>query len=312
MATKVGGQAVVDGVMMRSGERFAVAVRRPDGVIDVTTGDLPTWGRPARTVPVLRGVVALAEALPVGFRAMRWATADRRSSSLGILAVVAAAVVVPSIVIERLGSLGAAVVVAQLLQLVLGAVVLVGSVAAIGRLDELRRLFQYHGAEHQVVAAHEAGVDLTPAGAAGFSTRHVRCGTSLLLWLLLLSAVGSVIPGVGASPLLLLLVLGMAAELQLRAAGATGHRWVQHLLRPGLALQRVTTRTPTFDQLEVAIAALRAAMAPVPASAPLPADPVPASTNPSPDPDLTPSGTKFGVFSQVDGADLVPERLFRW
>ena len=272
MGTKVGGQAVIEGVMMRSGDRYAVVVRRPDGAIDVTSGDMPTWGRPVRTVPVLRGLVALAEALPVGLRAMRWATAGRRSSQLGIAAVVGAAVVVPPLVIERLGPLGANVIVAQVLQLALGAALLAGTLAATGRLDGLRRLFQYHGAEHQVVAAHEAGVDLTPVAAAGYSTRHVRCGTSLLLWLLVLSALASLVPGLGEFPLLLPLIVGVAAELQMRAAGATGHRWVQRLLRPGLALQRVTTRTPTLDQLEVAIAALQAAMAPVPLTAPLATD----------------------------------------
>lgn len=251
--------------MMRSGDRYAVAVRRPDGAIAVTTGDMPTWGAPFRSMPVVRGLAALAEALPVGMRAMRWSAGERRASIAPAAAVLLAAVVVPQLVIDRLGALGQNVIVAQVLDLLIGVGVVVGALAATGRLEHLRRVFQYHGAEHQVVAAHEAGVDLTPGEAARFSTRHPRCGTSLLLWLTGLSLLASLVPGLSGFPLLLPLVIGVAAELQLRAVGAAeGRPWMRHVLRPGLALQRLTTRTPDAEQLEVAIVALQAALASVP------------------------------------------------
>ncbi|MBW8827594.1 MAG: DUF1385 domain-containing protein [Acidobacteria bacterium] len=263
MSMKVGGQAVPEGVMMRSGDRFAVAVRQPGGAIAVTTGPMPTWGRPLRRVPVVRGVVALAEALPVGIRAMRWSATSRRASLVPTAALVTAALVVPPMLVARLGAVGRNAVISQLLELVLAAAVVAGALAATGRLDRIRRLFEYHGAEHKVVAAYEAGVDLTPAAAAGFSTRHPRCGTSLLLWLVVLTALASVVPGLAARPLALPLIIGVAAELQMRAAGATSRAWGRNMVRPGLALQRLTTRQPSLGQLEVAIAALAAAVAPV-------------------------------------------------
>jgi uncharacterized protein YqhQ len=120
----------------------------------------------------------------------------------------------------------------------------------------LPTLFEYHGAEHKVVAAHEAGVALTPEHAAAFSTRHPRCGTSLLLSIVVVSFVASLLalPALVAVPL----VAAVATELQLQVAAHLDRRWARWLVRPGLALQRLTTREPSAEQLEVAIAALQA------------------------------------------------------
>jgi len=263
VAQKVGGQAVFEGVMMRGDTRWAVAVRTPAGDIDVHSDVVPTWGLRWKRVPVLRGLIAIAHAVPIGARAFRWSMAKglrpapRRSTSvLRIAGLLAAVLLVPPALTDRLvGGLHNGWV-SGVFENVLTVAVLVGYAAAVGRLAILRTLFEYHGAEHKAVAAHEAGVAMTPQAAAHFSTRHVRCGTSLLLVIAVVAAVFSLfhLPAVVVFPL----VAGVAAELQLRAAANVHRSWVRALVRPGLALQGLTTREPSPAQLEVAIAALQA------------------------------------------------------
>jgi uncharacterized protein YqhQ len=278
MARRPGGQAVFEGVMMRGDDRYAVAVRTPSGEIEVLVADLPQFAPRLKRVPLLRGILALAEAMPLGMRALRWSAvhglgeADRKATPvervvqvLTVAFVLAAVVSIPaygtqwlvgdlhngfvSAVVENLFSVG----------------ILVAYAAVIGRLAAVRRLFENHGAEHKVVAAYEAGVELTPESAAPFSTRHVRCGTSLLLVIGVVSGIFYVLLGHHALPGLLAsriavvpLVAAISAELQLRASANVHRRWVRALVRPGLALQRLTTREPTAAQLEVAIVALKA------------------------------------------------------
>ena len=248
---------------MRGDTRWAVAVRTPAGVIDVHAAPVPTWGERWKGVPVLRGLIAIAQAMPIGARAFQWSMskglrpAPRRSISLLRAAgLLLALIFVPPVVTDRLvGGLHNGWI-SGVLENVLTVGVIVGYAAAIGRLSTLRTLFEYHGAEHKVVAAHEGGVALTPETAAPFSTRHVRCGTSLLLVIAVVAAVFSMLhlPTVVVFPL----VAGVAAELQLRGAANVHRPWVRALVRPGLALQRLTTREPSAAQLEVAIVALQA------------------------------------------------------
>jgi uncharacterized protein YqhQ len=240
MARKAGGQAVLNGVMMRGDDRYAVAVRTPAGDIEVLSGDLVVLAPGLKKVPLLRGILALAEALPLGFKAMRWSSRTDKGAGARLLAALAAVTVLPLVAGDLWGN----------------ALALAALVVAV-RPSRLRRLFQYHGAEHKVVAAFEAGVELTPERAAPFSTRHVRCGTSLLLLVVAVSAVLSIVISSGLA--LVPAVAAVSTELHLRLAANTDRRWVRALLRPGLALQRVTTREPSADQLEVAIVALRAA-----------------------------------------------------
>jgi uncharacterized protein YqhQ len=139
---------------------------------------------------------------------------------------------------------------------VVSVAVLVAYAAAVGRFRMLPTLFEYHGAEHQAVAAFEAGAELTPASAARFSTRHARCGTSLLLSIAIVAFGVSLLhlPVLVSFPL----VAAVATELQLQVAAHLDRSWAKRLVRPGLALQRLTTREPSPSQLEVAIAALQA------------------------------------------------------
>jgi uncharacterized protein YqhQ len=140
-------------------------------------------------------------------------------------------------------------------------------IAAIGRLRDIRRVFQYHGAEHKAIAAYENGVELTPETAQQFSTAHVRCGTNFLLTVMVVAiAVYSFVPRpsllfvIGSRIVLIPLIAGLSYEVIRLSAKNVHRRWVRVLMRPGLLLQRLTTREPDLDQLEIAIASLRAVM----------------------------------------------------
>jgi uncharacterized protein YqhQ len=194
--------------------------------------------------------------------------ARRRSATVARLAgLVVAVLFVPPLLAERLldGVELHNAWVSGVLVNVLSVGVLAGYAAAVGRFQLLPTLFEYHGAEHKVVAAHEAGVELTPANAAGYSTRHARCGTSLLLSIAIVALAATILEPVLSLPAWLSfpVVAAVATELQLQVATHLDRRWAQLLVRPGLALQRLTTREPSPAQLEVAIAALQAV---VPAS----------------------------------------------
>ena len=272
MAVRYGGQAVFEGVMMRGESSYAVAVRRPDGGIEVTEGQLPSWGLGLKDIPVVRGMVALAEALPLGFKALAWSAVHglgqvrkqprwwERAITVvivGLVIVVASAVPAALAVwIAKaigLGFLG------PFIEIVLGVAMLYGYLRVVGKLGDVVRLFANHGAEHKVVNAYEAGAPLTVADVRAHPTRHARCGTSFVLVVALVSAVTFAVIGSNSLVLrvaLLPLIAGVAAELQLRLA-ESGSRV---LTRPGIALQRLTTREPSDDQIEVAIAALQAVL----------------------------------------------------
>jgi uncharacterized protein YqhQ len=306
MARRAGGQAVFEGVMMRGTDRWAVAVRTPRGDIEVLTAALPELGGRWRKVPFVRGLLTLAEALPLGFRALRWSSVhglgqrerkatptERAMSLLMVVLVVGAVVTIPVAAASWLTAFTESALLFNVVEGALSIAVLVAYIAAVGRLDEVRRLFQNHGAEHKVVTAYEEGVPLTPEWANRYSTRHVRCGTSFLLVVGVVSVLFYVLLGRHPLPTLLAtrimiipLVAAVSAELQIRASENLHRPWVRFLVRPGLALQRLTTREPTMAQLEVAIVALKAALTDeeraevesweVPRSASGSVDPVPA------------------------------------
>ncbi|MEA3019795.1 MAG: hypothetical protein QOI47_1319 [Actinomycetota bacterium] len=238
-----GGQATFDGVMMRGRTRYAVAVRSPSGEIEVTDGALPTWGAGLKDIPFVRGLVALAEALPIGARAL----APRRR--LALVAGLAVGSIVPAWIAQRVtGDIGLPVV-EPAVELALAVGLLWLYLQVSGKVVDVVRLFGNHGAEHKAVNALEAGAPLTVASVQTFSTRHPRCGTSFLLVLAATSAVTSAV--IGTHVLALPFVLAVATELQR----------INPVAGPGMALQRLTTRQPTDAQVEVAIAALEAVLA---------------------------------------------------
>ncbi len=281
----VGGQAVLEGVMMRGVSTWSVAVRTPDGEVAVTSEPLVSWAKRHRVLrlPVIRGVVALGESLKVGFRALQIAAnaqqGDDEPEEIGRLAwavAVAGAIVIAvglffivpvsatSLIKDELGS----AFLFWLVEGVLRTAIFIGYVVAISRLPDLRRVFEYHGAEHKTISCYEAGDELTPERAAGYSRYHPRCGTSFLLIVMVLAIF--VFAPIGLPEWYLLvasrilgipLIAGLSYEVVKWAGRNRARGWVRALMWPGLMLQRLTTREPDREQLAVAIAALEAVLA---------------------------------------------------
>jgi uncharacterized protein YqhQ len=280
----VGGQAVMEGVMMRGVSTWAVAVRKPDGEVDVQSFPLVSRAKRHRLgrLPVVRGVVALVESLGIGFKALGMSAnaqlpEDEEPISgamwfgtvlVALLFAVGLFFVVPvgltSLFKDQLGS-------AFLFWLVEGVVrtaIFLGYIVLLARVRDLRRVFEFHGAEHKTISCYEAGLPLTPENAQRFSRLHPRCGTSFLLivmivaifvfapiglpeWYILL---GSRILGVP-------LIAGLSFEVIKWAGRNRRKSWVQKLMSPGMQLQKLTTREPDHEQLAVAIAAMEAVLA---------------------------------------------------
>jgi uncharacterized protein YqhQ len=276
----VGGQAVLEGVMMRGASSWAVACRAPDGEIVVRSHPLAGGARGRRLLrlPVVRGVVALARSLQIGFRALEASanlqSGDEEPISKGAWTgtVVAALVfaiglffIVPVGLTSLLkGWLGSSVLF-WLVEGVVRTAIFLGYLLALSRQRDLRRVFQYHGAEHKVIACHEAGEPLAPETAQRFSRLHPRCGTSFLLVVMILAIFVFAPVGLPAWWLLLAtrvlgvpLIAGLSFEV-IKLAGS--RRWMRALTWPGLQLQKLTTREPDLAQLAVAVAALEAVLA---------------------------------------------------
>jgi uncharacterized protein YqhQ len=274
----MGGQAVLEGVMMRGATTWAVAVRDPDGSVKVVVRDVPGWAERYRNIPVVRGVMGLVESLGLGYRALTWSAnqqvppEDQVSEkvmgwSVGIAAIAFSAlfILLPALAGRSLGHLfhGSFPIVEGIARLAIFVVYLL----AISRLRDIRRVFQYHGAEHKAIAAYENDVELTPETAQQFSTAHVRCGTNFLLTVMVVAIlVYAVIPRpnllfvIGSRIVLVPLIAGLSYEVIRMAARNMQRAFVRAAMRPGLLLQRLTTRQPDLDQLEVAITSLRAVM----------------------------------------------------
>jgi uncharacterized protein YqhQ len=284
MAEAVGGQAVLEGVMMRGPRNWAVAVRKPDGHIAHVSRPIdPLMARHwALRLPIIRGVVALGESLAVGFRALsvsanyaaqEEAEGDEEPAEIGRWALFFAFAVAigfavmlfkvsPALITDALpiSSGGWFVIVEGLIRVT----VFVGYLAVLSFIPSLRRVFMYHAAEHKAINAYEAGVELTPENAQRYSLIHPRCGTAFLLWVMVISVFVFALFGrpplqwlILSRILLLPVIAGIAYEVIRFAGKHTDNKLLMKLLAPGLWLQRLTTREPTLDQLEVSIRALR-------------------------------------------------------
>ena len=278
-----GGQAVLEGVMMRGRDRMAVAVRRPDGSLAMLEEPLNPriFAGPVTRIPFLRGVVMIWEMLSLGVKAMGFSArvvaddeAEEKSSG-GMAATVALSLLL-SVVLFFLLPHGITSLVDRWLpgsilkNLFEGFVrlsVVILYIVAIGRVSEIRRVFGYHGAEHKTINAYEAGAELTTDEVARHSTRHPRCGTGFLLTVVLVSVLVFALAGWPALWLRLLsrvvLVPVIAAvSYELLRLGARFYHvpFVRVLLAPSLALQGLTTREPDESMLEAAITALKAVL----------------------------------------------------
>jgi len=279
----VGGQAVIEGVMMRAPAKWAVAVRRPDGVIEAVSHDLPRLSSRSRwaRVPFIRGVLVLGESLSLGFRALSWSAAKAGSEEEGevkryqiVLSMVfalaffiAVFMVVPLAVARSMEHVwGKSAVLFNVVDGVVRVGLFVAYIWLIGLSKEIRRVFAYHGAEHQTIHAYEAGDPLTLEAIQRYSPRHPRCGTNFLMIVVLIALIAFTMLGRPAWPWLITsrvlgipVIAGLAYEvLKL----GSDRRWLRFLAIPGMWLQALTTRPPDDDQVEVAVTSLLAALDP--------------------------------------------------
>ncbi|MCB1006747.1 MAG: DUF1385 domain-containing protein [Acidimicrobiales bacterium] len=283
-STPIGGQAVVEGVMMRGPHRWAVAARRPDGTIATTDEGVPTWAQKPKAVPVVRGAFALVETMALGLKALKWSAAVEKGDEDGApatdrsLALTTVVTLVVFIAVFSVVPAAAAHAVADrvhdstlvfvLAEGVLRLGLFLGYVVAIGRSPAIRRTYEYHGAEHMVIAAFEHAEPLTVEAARRYSTRHARCGTDFLLLVVVVAIVVFSLFGQASWPVLVLtrvvglpVVAGLAYEILRLAKRRPESRLVKAVTAPGLALQALTTKPPADDQIEVAIASLEAVIA---------------------------------------------------
>jgi uncharacterized protein YqhQ len=305
----LGGQAVLEGVMMRGVSNWAVAVRKPsaeqlqhggidpeeaaEGEIEVTSFPLSSPIRRHRTLrlPIVRGVVALGESLAIGFRALGVSANAQLPPSEGgeegeqedqeIPGVVWAGTVIVAVVFAIglffllpvglvsliKGQLGGSSVLFWLIEGLVRTAIFLGYMLLLSRIRDLRRVFEYHGAEHKTISCYEAQLDLTPTNAQRFSRLHPRCGTSFLLVVMIVAIFVFAPIGLPAWYWLVAtrilgvpLIAGISFEI-IKFAGRNRRRgWVRALMWPGLKLQLLTTREPDLSQLAVAIAALKAVL----------------------------------------------------
>jgi uncharacterized protein YqhQ len=285
--TNVGGQAVLEGVMMRGASNWAVAVRKPDG--DIVEVHQPIKSPMARhrifRLPVIRGVVALGESLTIGFRALAIsanyaAAADAKEGEEGedvsteltraqLIFAFAIAIgfavllfkVSPALITDWIGiKAGWFVIVEGGIRVTIFILYL----SLISLFPDLRRVFQYHAAEHKAINAYEAGEELKPEIVQRFSLIHPRCGTAFLLWVMVIAIFVFAFFGrphwywlIATRILLLPVIAGIAYELIRFAGKHQNNRILMSLLAPGMWLQRLTTREPSLDQIEVSIHALK-------------------------------------------------------
>src|SRR5436190_6563638 len=285
----VGGQAVLEGVMMRGPANWAVAVRTPNGEIAQVSRSIESKMATNRLLrlPIVRGVMALGESLAIGFRALaisanyasqedgeeneEVSTELSRGALIFAFAVaigfaVALFKVTPGLLTELLPirSAGWFVIVEGLIRVS----IFVAYLGLISLLPDLRRVFQYHAAEHKAINAYEAGEELEPETVQRFSLIHPRCGTAFLLWVMVIAVFVFAFFGrphwywlIATRILLLPLIAGLAYELIRFAGKHQRNRILMTLLAPGLWLQRLTTRQPSLDQIEVSIRALKEVLA---------------------------------------------------
>lgn len=296
--SKIGGQALIEGVMMRGIDKVAMSVRIPDGSIDTETWDAGSLNRAwYHKTPIIRGVVNFISSMITGYRCMMksaekagmeeefegepskfdlWIEkhfGDKIMKIVGIVAAVfgvALALILfmflPSLAVKGLNYLIPVGAFRTLLEGVIKIVIFILYLALVSRMKEIKRVFEYHGAEHKSIACYEAGEELTPENVKKFTRFHPRCGTSFILIVLVISIIvfsvvtwSSLLVRVLLKLALLPVVMGLAYEL-IKLAGRYDNPVTRIISAPGLWLQRLTTREPDESQMEVAIASLKAVL----------------------------------------------------
>lgn len=274
-----GGQAVIEGVMMRGAQAVAIAMRSPDDTIELHTEKLGrVYQSKAAKTPFLRGVVLLWDALVLGMRALTisanmqvdedeelegWGLYLTLAISLGI--GVGLFFLIPATAGHFIGeTLGIEAWAGNLIEGIIRLGILIGYIWGIGFMDDIQRVYGYHGAEHKTINAFEGGAELTPTEVGKYPLEHPRCGTAFLLTVVVFSIVFftllgpmALLPRLGVRLLLIPVLASFAYEFIRWTARHLDSPFVRWIIQPNLALQRLTTREPDEGMLEVAIAAFK-------------------------------------------------------
>lgn len=300
--TSIGGQAVMEGVMMRGPHKTATAVRRPDGEIEVKVEEIGTKKRSKFAgFPLVRGCVSFVDSLVIGMKSLMWSAefvdiedeeAEETKFDKWLDKTfgdnLKDAVITVSVVIAVIFSVGMFMILPWLLSLGLGfitdsnlivttaegalrLIIFIGYLALISKMKDIQRVFEYHGAEHKTIACYEAGEELTVDNVKKYERFHPRCGTSFLLFVIVISIlIFFLIPqfsfisniflrklmSIAVRLCLLPVVAGLSYEV-IKLAGRSSNKCVKILTKPGLWMQRLTTREPDGSQIEVAIASMK-------------------------------------------------------
>lgn len=293
MAVRIGGQAVIEGVMMKNMDRYAVSVRKPNGKIGTKVEECVSFAEkhPLFQLPVFRGMANFLESMVIGMKTLNYSASfyedeeeqtESRTEQLlekilgekaekiimGIVLVFSLAIsiglfmILPYIASEALGKLIRNEYVILFMEGIIRIAIFLGYIVLISRMEDIKRVFMYHGAEHKTINCLEAGVPLTPENVDNFSRLHKRCGTSFIFIVMIISMVffffirvDTIWLRIVLRLLFLPLVAGVSYEF-IRLAGSSDHPLVQIFSKPGLALQRLTTKEPDHSMIEVAIASV--------------------------------------------------------
>lgn len=293
MAVRIGGQAVIEGVMMKNMDRYAVSVRKPNGKIEMKVEECVSFAEkhPLFQLPVFRGMANFLESMVIGMKTLNYSASfyedeeeqtESRTEQLlekilgekaekiimGIVLVFSLAIsiglfmILPYIASEALGKLIRNEYVILFMEGIIRIAIFLGYIVLISRMEDIKRVFMYHGAEHKTINCLEAGVPLTPENVDNFSRLHKRCGTSFIFIVMIISMVffffirvDTIWLRIVLRLLFLPLVAGVSYEF-IRLAGSSDHPLVQIFSKPGLALQRLTTKEPDHSMIEVAIASV--------------------------------------------------------
>ena len=293
MAVRIGGQAVIEGVMMKNMDRYAVSVRKPDGKIETKVEECVSFAEkhPLFKLPILRGMVNFLESMVIGMQTLNYSASfyeDEEEQTeekteqflekflgekaekviMGIVLVFSLAIsiglfmILPYIASEAAGKLIHNEYGILLMEGVIRIVIFLGYIVLISQMEDIKRVFMYHGAEHKTINCLEAGVELTTENVDNYSRLHKRCGTSFIFIVMIISMVffffirvDTIWLRIVLRLLFLPLVAGVAYEF-IRLAGSSDHPLVQIFSKPGLALQKLTTKEPDHSMIEVAIASV--------------------------------------------------------
>lgn len=293
MAVRIGGQAVIEGVMMKNMDRYAVSVRKPDGKIETKVEECVSFAEkhPLFKLPILRGMVNFLESMVIGMQTLNYSASfyeDEEEQTeekteqflekflgekaekviMGIVLVFSLAIsiglfmILPYIASEAAGKLIHNEYGILLMEGVIRIVIFLGYIVLISQMEDIKRVFMYHGAEHKTINCLEAGVELTTENVDNYSRLHKRCGTSFIFIVMIISMVffffirvDTIWLRIVLRLLFLPLVAGVSYEF-IRLAGSSDHPLVQIFSKPGLVLQKLTTKEPDHSMIEVAIASV--------------------------------------------------------